>query len=150
VPNVVHAPQLRDRVLVLVDAQVDEGVGLTVDDPDGGRLAAATIAACRLAGHQGGEQSVGEVGVRRSQERGLHRLEHRRSGEEVAGYGDALPDAMPGEGVGLAAGEGRRAAGRVDDGELAPLDVGVPGDERRPNLLRRRAGAEQVESVHAR
>ena len=80
----VEPPQLLDRRLVVVDAQVDERVGeagvaaVALDDDQRRRLLAAFVAARGLSSGQRLEQALGERSGR-----GLERLRQRVDG--VAG-----------------------------------------------------------------
>src|SRR4051812_5050649 len=144
----VKAPELGERLGVIVDADVELGIRLGGVDPQRRRFLAALIAAGGLTGLERGDQPFGErtarfcVGARRFADHPLVR-EHV-AGDRIAVAGDrAAPfDA-------LRAGVLPDASGRVDDVELAVVPTIVRG--RRPfhRLGRRQARAQQLEATRS-
>ncbi len=120
----VDPPQLLERALVLVDAQVDEAVGeagvaaVALDDEQGGRLLAAPVAAGSLRGVEAVEQALGER-ARRALEGLGDRVHGRGRDEDVALSCVAVAGPAAGPVHALAAGEARSDPVPVDDAELA-------------------------------
>ena len=97
----VHEPgQLADRVVVVVDPQVDPAVVPTAvaaarsHDEQRGRLTTASIAAGRIGGRQARDQELRERPAAR-QERVGQAVDDRGSGEDVALCREAWPVRPP-------------------------------------------------------
>ena len=128
VVQAVEAPELLDRGLVVVDAQVDEDVGeprvapVPLDDEQRRGLLAAAVATRGLSRCEARQQSLGQRAFRRLE--GLGEGVDRLAGDEdVALGGVAGPRAAACPLVAAGAGERGAAAGGVDDPEL-PLRRG--------------------------
>src|SRR3954447_24199903 len=144
----VKAPELGERLGVIVDADVELGIRLGGVDPQRRRLLAAPVAAGGLTGLERGDQLFGErtarffVGARRFADYPLVR-EHV-AGDRIAVAGDrAAPfDA-------LRAGVLPDASGHVDDVELAVVATMVRGRHPFHHLARRHARAQQLEATRS-
>ena len=153
VVEAVEAPQLLDRALVVVDAEVDEGVGqpgvaaVALDDEQRGRLLAAAVAAGCLRRGEAVEQPLGERSPGGGRERVDERVDRLRRDEDVALGRVAVAGPPAGPVVALGAGERRAAPGRVDDAELALLAAVVGRRQPLDDLVGRGAAAEELEAV---
>ena len=141
-PQADEAPQLDDRLDVILDAEVADAVDAFASvqarsdafDDDRRRLLSAPVATCRLARLQRCDQSVYErahrllVGPR-------HLVDHGRAGEDVALHGKTGAGAMSGPVEALRTGKGGGAAVGGDDPELARLPAVVAGQDARQGLL---------------
>ncbi len=131
VPEVVdqgeadQPPELDDRVRVIVDPDVDRPVVEAAVAAAGARhqehrrLLAAAVAAGGVTGGEGGVQTLGERLPGAAEEGLLHRRDHRLAGQDVALHRVAGAAASARPGVAARTGEGRRAAVRRDDADLA-------------------------------
>ncbi len=137
----VQPRELRDGLLVVVDAQVDERVAqsrvaaVLLDDEQRCRLLAAAVAAGRLGGREALEQALRERLSVRGRERRCQRGDRLLADEDVALSGEARPgeSARPFHARGARVG-GAAAVG-VDDADLAVgtavVRVGQAGDHLR-------------------
>ena len=126
-----------DRVLVVINAEVDQGVLFRGDDLDPGGLAAAAVAAGGLPGFQDAASGApGSSSSERLLELGGHRLDHAFAGEDVAQANVAAAGDVPGPGDAALAGVGGGAAVLVDDAELTHLAARVGLDEALDDALR--------------
>ena len=124
--DAVEAAQLVQGFGMIVDAQIQDGVGLVTPDLDGRRLLAPLVAAFRLSRIERRHEALGErqvgttlVGIER-------RLDHCRACQHVAGDGDAFIREVPAPVDAVAARMGRGAAVPVDHMKLA----GFPAPDR--------------------
>ena len=96
--QVVQAPELLDRGLVVVDAKVDEDVGergvaaVPLDDEERRGLLAATVAARGLGRSEARQQSLGQRAFCRLE--GLRQRVDRLAGDEDVALG-GVPGAGP-------------------------------------------------------
>ena len=122
----VEPPQLAERIIVIVDAEVEDAVdgGLLValarDDDEPRGLPAAVVAACRLRRIERGEQPLGErAGCR------VERLTHRRPdlgrAEHVPLHAHVLRGQVAGMGDAALAGMRCGRAARIDERDLPDL-----------------------------
>ena len=149
----VQPCELRDRLRVVVDPQVDEDVAhrgvaaVALHDEQRGGLLAAAVAARRLRGGEALEQPLRERPARRRGEGRRERSDGLLADEDVALRGEARAGLPAGPVEALAAREGGAAAGRVDDAELAVLASLVGLGERLDRLGGARAVAQEREPV---
>ena len=129
----VQAPQLGDRLGVIVDAQVEARIVLGGVDAQRRRLLAALVAAGRLAGGQRREEPLGERPAGAGDESLRGRVEHVGAGEHVAGDAEVVVHLVAAPVDALRAGVGGAAAVRADQVQLALgaafVGVGEPGDD---------------------
>ena len=118
--DLVEAPELADRLGVVVHAQVDDAVDALAAAPsaapdalddDGGGLLPARVAALLLPRLERGDQAVRERHPGCVDERGLHRGDDVLGGEDVPLDRVARPGAVAGPGETLGTGVGRSLAG---------------------------------------
>ena len=149
-------PQLRDRLLVIVDAQVDDAVhelagllaGARPLDVDGGRLLPPHVAAGVLPRLERGDEPLRQR-ARTLPERPHHLGHDRLAREDVALGRDARAGLVPRPRVALDSRPGGRAAVRRDHSELARLACLVVAEHDADRLVGRRARLQQVEELRA-
>src|SRR5687768_2606829 len=125
---VVQPPELRERLGVVVDSQIEVSVSFRRVNEQGSRLLAALVAARRFAGLQGADEPFRKRASGRLE--GVRRLRHDLLiGKHVAGHREALAGERAAPADALAAGVLADAAGGVDDVQLALLTPGVGGDQ---------------------
>src|SRR5262249_15053902 len=118
-------PELRDRALVVVDAQIDDRVGelrvtgVLLDHEQGRGLLAAPVAAGRLSCGQTLDQPLSELEMAVRLEGGCEGVDGRRRDEDVPLRRVALARAPARPLVTARPGERRGASGGVDDADLA-------------------------------
>src|SRR3954452_6186110 len=153
-PDSDEAPQLGDRLRVILDAEVADAVDPfarlaprsdSLDDDSGGLLA-ALVAPGGLPCLERRDETMCQW-ADRLLERLRHLFHHRRSGEDVPLYREARADAMACPVEALGPGEGGSASIRGDHTELARLASGVVGEHVRERVLGRGAALELIECL---
>jgi hypothetical protein len=142
----VQPAQLVERLLVVVDAEVEARVVLVAVDAQRRRLLAALVAAGALAGLHGCDQSLGERQAGAGGVSSHGRVEHVGADEHVAGDAEVVVGAMTAPIDATLAGVGGGASAYADRVQLAlraaRVGVGQAGDD----LVRRNAVGEQVDA----
>jgi hypothetical protein len=139
--QLVEAHQLVDRPLVVVDTQVDQGVGqprvpaLGLHDEKRRGLLAAPVATGRLSCREAVEQPASEALSFRRGERLRECVDRFRADEDVALRRVAEAVAVTGPLVAPRTRPGRRVTRAVDDAELALVPAVVCRDELLERLL---------------
>ena len=120
----VEPPQLCDRALVVVHAQVDDRVreprvaGVLLHDQKRGRLLSSPVASCRLRRGEALDQPLRQLEVRVGLERRGEGVDRRRRDEDVSLGGVAVARAAAGPLVAFLAGERGRTPAAVDHTDL--------------------------------
>ena len=140
-------PQLRQRVVVELDPQIDQRERVLVHHQQGRRLDLLELAAGRLSCLQPAHQTFRQVLVGRSLEGFDHGLGHAVVAHDVAD--GAARSALGGivNRYDALAVEERGAALSVDHRDLAPTNGRVSVDQGVHGLPRRPAGLQQVENL---
>src|SRR4051794_34980638 len=139
----VKAPELGERLRVIVDTDVELGIRLGGVDPQRRRLLAALVAAGGLTGLERGDQSLGEWTARLFEgARGL--ADHALVRQHVAGDRIAITGEHAAPIDALGAGVLPDAAGGVNQVELAMVAAVVGGRHAFHHLGRAHAGAQQL------
>ena len=143
---VEQAPQLRERVGVVVDAQVERRVALRRHDPQRRGLLAALVAAGGFTGVHRREQAFGERQLRVPAKRVRRVLDDARTCEHVAGDGKPLVGDVTAPVDALAARVRRGDAARADQVHLPHVASVIAGDEPLDDARRVASLCEQVET----
>lgn len=150
--EVEEALQLRDRLLVIVDPQVDDGIAAPVARPsshhvEAGRLLAPSVSAGGLARLQRLEETLGQRASRRRHEGLGHGVDGCLRDQDVALHRVAGAGAAPRPVGTVSAGVGAGAAHAVDDAQLALGTPAVGTDQPVDGLTGAPAFTQQAEAV---
>ena len=144
-----QAPQLSQRLAVVLDAQVDAGVPRLArgrHHEERGRLAAAHVASLALGRVERRHQPIGELALG-VLERGGHRGRHRVALHHVGLAGPVGAAGIAGARDAVRPRVDRDAGARVHHADLAHGGQRIGGDQRVERVLRARPRLDPVERV---